>query len=151
MSNAHRDRIRRAVAARESGRAKVRSATTAVTMASVVTAGALALALPEEYYRGLAAGYTARRDAILPMLERAGFRCFKPCGAYYVMTDISGFGFADDYAFVRHLIEDAGVAAVPGSSFFDHRGLGAQMVRFCFCKREETLEEARVRLRRKLG
>ena len=43
-----------------------------------------------------------------------------PHGAYYVMTDISDFGFADDVAFVRHLITNLGVAAVPGSSFYAH-------------------------------
>ena len=52
------------------------------------------------------------------MLERAGLRCSLPRGAYYVMTDITGLGWSDDVAFVRHLVEDIGVAAVPGSSFY---------------------------------
>jgi len=64
------------------------------------------------------------------------------------MTDISGFGFADDVSFVRHLIEKAGVAAVPGSSFFSNSNAGATLIRFCFCKKYETLEEAGSRLRR---
>jgi aminotransferase len=67
------------------------------------------------------------------------------------MTDISGFGFRNDVEFVRHLVEDGGVAAVPGSSFFDHPEDGSQLVRFCFCKRDETLEAARERLERKLN
>jgi aminotransferase len=64
------------------------------------------------------------------------------------MTDISGFGFADDVAFVRHLIERVAVAAVPGSSFFADPGDGARMIRFCFCKKCETLREAGERLKR---
>jgi len=64
------------------------------------------------------------------------------------MTDISGFGPADDREFVRRLIEDIGVAAVPGSSFFENPENGRQFVRFCFCKKYETLEEAGRRLRR---
>jgi aminotransferase len=110
-------------------------------------AGVTALALPEAYYQKLAQEYTTRRDQIVALLERAGFRCWAPKGAYYVMTDISGFGFSDDQEFVRHMIQDAGVAAVPGSSFFADPRDGAQMVRFCFCKKYETLEEAGERLR----
>jgi aminotransferase len=79
---------------------------------------------------------------ILQILENAGFRCFLPHGAYYVMTDISGFGFPDDLTFVRHLIETVGVAAVPGSSFYSNPADGAQQIRFCFCKKYETLREA---------
>ena len=84
---------------------------------------------------------------LLRVLEGAGFRCFRPEGAYYIMTDIRDFGFADDYAFVRHMIERAGVAAVPGSSFFSDCSDGASLIRFCFCKKYETLKEAGNRLR----
>jgi aminotransferase len=62
------------------------------------------------------------------------------------MTDISGFGFDNDVAFVRHMIHRAGVAGVPGSSFFSNPADGAKFVRFCFCKKDETLEEAKARL-----
>ena len=109
-------------------------------------AGAMALALPDAYYEKLALDYATRRDQILQVLEGTGFRCFIPRGAYYVMTDISGFGFADDVQFVRHLIENVGVAAVPGSSFFDDPARGSQIIRFCFCKKYETLKEAETRL-----
>ena len=68
------------------------------------------------------------------MLRDAGFKCDSPEGAYYVMADISDFGFADDVEFTRHLIREIGVAVVPGSSFYENRSLGSQMVRFCFCK-----------------
>jgi aspartate/methionine/tyrosine aminotransferase len=114
-------------------------------------AGAMALHLNEEYYTRLAEDYCRRRDLLLPLLEQAGFTCFKPLGAYYVMTDISKFGFPDDVSFVRHMIEHAGVAAVPGSSFFADPELGAQLVRFCFCKKYETLEEAGHRLSKLAG
>jgi aminotransferase len=85
---------------------------------------------------------------LLPVLEDVGFRVFQPDGAYYVMTDISAFGFADDVEFTRHLIQQIGVACVPGSSFYSRPELGARQVRFCFCKKEETLEAAADRLRR---
>ncbi len=85
---------------------------------------------------------------MLEVLNGAGFKCFHPSGAYYIMTDISGFGYPDDMEFARHLIEDVGVAAVPGSSFFENPEEGSQMIRFCFCKKYETLEEAKARLRK---
>jgi len=121
---------------------KVHDFLTVGAAAPLQQAGTLALSLPDSYYAALARQYSARRDCLLPLLEAAGFRCFRPRGAYYVMTDISGFGFPDDVRFVRHLIEDVGVAAVPGSSFFADPRRGAQMVRFCFCKKYETLKEA---------
>jgi aminotransferase len=121
---------------------KVHDFLTVGAAAPLQEAGALALALTDEYYGELGRQYAARRDAILPMLERAGFGCFKPRGAYYVMADISKFGFSDDVVFVRHLIEKVGVAAVPGSSFFADPRDGSRIVRFCFCKKYETLEKA---------
>jgi aminotransferase len=109
-------------------------------------AGVVALALPDEYYTGLGEEYAKRRDHLVSSLESAGFRCFKPRGAYYVMTDVSAFGFPNDVEFVRHLIENVGIAAVPGSSFYALEGRGSQQVRFCFCKKYETLESARNKL-----
>jgi aminotransferase len=109
-------------------------------------AGVVAMRLPDEYYRRLRADYLARRDRLLAALEAAGFRCFKPRGAYYVMTDISPFGFADDLEFARYLIREVGVAVVPGSSFYSDPAQGAQQVRFCFCKTDATLDEAGRRL-----
>jgi aminotransferase len=84
----------------------------------------------------------------MAILERAGFRCFKPSGAYYIMTDISSFGFADDVAFARHLVTEIGVAAVPGSSFYRDAALGRTKLRFTFCKKDETLDAAAERLAR---
>lgn len=125
---------------------KVHDFLTVGAAAPLQAAGALALGLGEEYYRGVAAEYAKRRDHIVTSLESAGFQCFRPAGAYYVMTDISAFGFADDVAFVRHLIDNVGVAAVPGSSFYAHTDGGSSKVRFCFCKKYETLESARHQL-----
>ena len=78
----------------------------------------MALGLPDDYYPKLAADYQRRRDVLLDILERHHFTCYKPYGAYYIMTDISAFGFADDVEFARYLVKDVGVAAVPGSSFY---------------------------------
>ena len=88
-------------------------------------AGVLAMNQPDEFYKDLADHYVGRRDKLMVLLESAGFHCFKPTGAYYIMTDVSRFGFADDTTFVRHLINEVGVAAVPGSSFFSGNGKGA--------------------------
>jgi hypothetical protein len=87
------------------------------------------------------------RDVLLEILDRHHFTCYKPFGAYYIMTDISSFGFADDVEFARYLVKDVGVAAVPGSSFYK-TGAGRTKLRFCFCKKDETLAEADRRLQR---
>ena len=105
-------------------------------------AGAYALSLPESYYEGLKTEYLSKRDFIIPVLQNAGFKCDYPEGAYYVMCDISDFGFNDDVEFTRHLIREIGVAVVPGSSFYHDKSLGKNFVRFCFCKKDETLEAA---------
>jgi len=125
---------------------KVHDFLTVGAPAPLQAAGAFALQLGAEYYRELAAHYQARRDRTVRMLEQVGFRCFTPSGAYYVMTDISPFGYPDDLAFTRHLVEDIGVAAVPGSSFYSDRSHGRERLRFCFCKRDDTLDEAERRL-----
>jgi aminotransferase len=125
---------------------KVHDFLTVGAAAPLQSAGAYALTLSPSYYQQLQAEYERRRDLILPELERAGFKTFRPDGAYYIMTDISAFGFKDDIEFTRHLIRDIGVACVPGSSFYSNPALGSQQVRFCFCKRDETLLEAAKRL-----
>lgn len=125
---------------------KVHDFLTVGAAAPLQAAGAYALSLPEEYYDALRIDYRERRDLLLPVLEAAGFKTFVPDGAYYIMTDISGFGFADDVEFTRHLIREVGVACVPGSSFYSVPALGQQQVRFCFCKKDETLHAAADRL-----
>jgi aspartate/methionine/tyrosine aminotransferase len=125
---------------------KVHDFLTVGAPAPLQEAGAAALNLPAEYYTRLAEGYRVRRDHLIPALEAAGFRCFRPRGAYYVMTDISGFGFDDDVSFVKYLVKDVGVAAVPGSSFYRDPRDGARQVRFAFCKKLETLDAAAEKL-----
>ena len=127
---------------------KVHDFLTVGAAAPLQQAGVMALSLGPEYYTNLAAEYKGRRDHIVETLTSAGFRCFVPQGAYYVMTDISALGFGDDVKLVRHLIEELGVASVPGSSFYAHPEGGRQQVRFCFCKKYETLEKARYQLSR---
>jgi len=127
---------------------KVHDFLTVGAAAPLQTAGAYALSLPAEYYDRLQAEYRARRDLLVPILEKAGFGVFVPDGAYYIMTDISNFGFVDDVEFTRHLIREVGVACVPGSSFYSVPERGAQQVRFCFCKKDETLNLAAERLGR---
>jgi len=129
-----------------SGIRKVHDFLTVGAAAPLQAAGAYALSLPADYYARLQKEYEARRDLLLPVLEQAGFKTFVPDGAYYIMTDISDFGFSDDVEFTRHLIRDIGVACVPGSSFYSVPELGAQQVRFCFCKKDETLNLAAERL-----
>jgi aminotransferase len=127
---------------------KVHDFLTVGAAAPLQAAGAYALSLPPEYYETLRADYQARLDLFLPALEQAGFGVTRPEGAYYVMTDIGGFGFADDLEFARYLVREVGVACVPGSSFYSNPRDGAQQVRFCFCKRDETLLAAVERLGR---
>ena len=114
-------------------------------------AGVSALSQPEEYYTDLAAKYRERRDVLMNILNDVGFRCFRPQGAYYIMADISAFGFADDTAFARHLVEHVGIAAVPGSCFFSDPRDGSHLIRFCFPKKPETLSAAADRLRKLNG
>src|ERR1700689_861247 len=125
---------------------KVHDFLTVGAPAPLQEAGATALSLPAEYYARLAEGYRVRRDHLIPVLEAAGFQCFRPRGAYYVMTDIYAFGFDDDVSFSKYLVKDIGVASVPGSSFYRDPRDGARQVRFAFCKKLETLDAAAEKL-----
>jgi aspartate/methionine/tyrosine aminotransferase len=125
---------------------KVHDFLTVGAAAPLQEAGAVALKSPPSYYENLAKEYLARRDRLLGILTAAGFRCFKPHGAYYIMTDISAFGFPDDVAFAKYLVKDVGVASVPGSSFYRNPADGRAHVRFTFCKTEKTFQAAAERL-----
>jgi aspartate/methionine/tyrosine aminotransferase len=127
---------------------KVHDFLTVGAPAPLQEAGAVALSLPDEYYLNLAAKYQRLRDMLLDILERHHFPCYKPYGAYYIMTDISGFGFSDDVEFARYLAKDVGVAGVPGSSFYKNTQNGKNKLRFCYCKRDATLIEADRRLQK---
>ncbi len=121
---------------------KVHDFLTVGAAAPLQEAGTIALSLPRSYYQELADGYRARRDLLCQALDRAGFGFTVPDGAYYVMADISAFGYSDDVAFADFLVEEIGIAVVPGSSFYSEPERGAQQIRFAFCKRRETLEAA---------
>lgn len=127
---------------------KVHDFLTVGAAAPLQEAGAVALKFPESYYQTLAQEYTVRRERLLGILTGAGFRCFKPRGAYYIMTDISAFGFPDDVAFAKYLVSEIGVAAVPGSSFYQNPAEGRTQLRFTFCKTERTFQAAAERLAR---
>lgn len=127
---------------------KVHDFLTVGAAAPLQQAGAIALKSPQSYYDKLGADYTVRRERLLKILTAAGFTVYKPLGAYYIMTDISAFGFPDDVAFAKFLVEKVGVAVVPGSSFYNDARDGATQVRFTFCKKESTLAAAEGRLSR---
>jgi aminotransferase len=126
---------------------KVHDFLTVGAAAPLQQAGIAALGLPNEYFVQLGNSYRQKRDQLIAILSDVGFRCYKPSGAYYVMCDIGRFSFDDDMALAKHLVEEIGVAAVPGSSFFDRTGDGSHLIRFCFAKKPETLLAAGERLR----
>ena len=136
---------------------KVHDFLTVGAAAPLQQAGASALHSPQAYYDKLAASYAEKRERLLKILTAAGFTVFKPRGAYYIMTDISRFHDPDpvrfpadtkDVRFAKYLVEEIGVAVVPGSSFYNDASDGASQVRFTFCKKEETLAAAEARLAR---
>lgn len=111
-------------------------------------AGVTALKFPQSYYDKLQTDYARRRALFLPYLRESGLTVYEPEGAYYVMTDIAPLGWNDDTAFVKAMIQQIGVSAVPGSSFYSPKELGRTMVRFMFAKKDETLHAAGERLRK---
>lgn len=105
----------------------------------------------DEYCRRLAGEYALRRERLVPALQAAGFNCQLPEGAYYVIAGIEPFlddSDEDDDGFARRLVREAGVAGVPGSSFYHEPRLGRSQIRFCFPKQDATLDAAVARLRR---
>jgi aminotransferase len=125
---------------------KVHDFLTVGAAAPLQEAAITGLGFPMSYYDQLQADYTLRRDTFLGYLDRAGLTYSRPEGAYYVLVDISDFGFPDDTAFCLWLAKEIGVASVPGSSFF-HEPV-RHLIRFHFAKRLETLVEAGERLLR---
>jgi aminotransferase len=105
-----------------------------------------ALKFPAEYYERLAADYLAQREILCGYLDRAGLAYFKPEGAYFVMIDISRFGYASDLEFSYWMTREIGVAPVPGSSFFPYPE--NRFVRLHFAKGPATLHAAGERLLR---
>jgi aspartate/methionine/tyrosine aminotransferase len=134
---------------------KVHDFLTVGAAAPLQQAGSAALKFPQSYYDKLSETYAIKRERLLKILTAAGFIVFKPRGAYYIMTDISRFDFphedprfaapSRDVAFAKYLVQEIGVACVPGSSFYNDAQDGASQVRFTFCKKEETLAAAEAR------
>jgi aspartate/methionine/tyrosine aminotransferase len=115
-------------------------------------AAVTALNLPDAYYVYLRESYQARRDLLFSKVEEAGFKAFKPKGAYYILTDVAHwlpeYNCADDHEFAMFLVKEIGVATVPGSSFYSTKGLGRTKIRFCFPKTDDMLIEAGRRLQK---
>lgn len=109
-------------------------------------AGAVALRLPESFYAELTAMYERKRGALYAALTRAGLECSNPDGAYYILAEIGGLGFKDDFAAADFMLDEVGVAAVPGSSFYHRPELGHRKIRFTFSKSDETIAAAAERL-----
>jgi N-succinyldiaminopimelate aminotransferase len=129
--------------------AAVRAAHQFITFATATPlqhAAACALSAGPEYYEELLAGYRERRDYLVGELARIGFGVQAPAGTYYACADFGRFGFDDDVAFCRHLIEEVGVAAIPPSAFYDRPEKGRGYIRFAFCKKMATLSAAVERL-----
>lgn len=127
---------------------KVHDFLTVGAAAPLQEAGAVALRFSPTYYEKLQTTYAEKRQRILGVLKDVGFKTADPDGAYYVMTDISAFGYDNDLEFARYMVKEIGVAVVPGSSFYHDPKLGSHQVRFTFCKKDETLTKAEERLQK---
>ena len=121
---------------------------TVAAAAPLQEAGTVALEMPQSFYDQVAQEYLERRDTLLRILDETGFESNPTRGAYYVMADVSHLGLGDDVEVAMHMTTEVGVAVVPGSSFFGEPEMGRHLVRFAFCKKLETLEEAGARLRK---
>jgi aminotransferase len=106
------------------------------------------LNLGDDYYAKLKTDYTKRRDFMIQTLTEVGFNPVTPQGAYYTMADFSAVNDRghDDIQFGLRMAKEVGVACVPGSPFFSRPELSKHIVRFAFCKKQETLDAARERL-----
>src|SRR5579864_9379007 len=109
-------------------------------------AGAVALRMPESFYAELTAMYERKRGALYAALTEAGLECSNPDGAYYIVAEIGKLGFKDDFAAADFILDEVGVAAVPGSSFYHRAELGHRKIRFTFSKSDETIAAAAERL-----
>ena len=123
---------------------KVHDFLTVGAAAPLMEAAVTGLEFPDRYYEKLLENYTQKRDLFCKGLDDIGLYYTKPQGAYYVMVDISRYGYESDLDFCEKLAEKVGVGAVPGSSFF--REDENRYIRFHFAKKEDTLKAALERL-----
>jgi aspartate/methionine/tyrosine aminotransferase len=114
-------------------------------------ADGLTLAESHGYYNELRAVYAARRDRLAAVLTNVGLTPLRARGAYFLLSDITGLGFSDDIAFCRHLCTNIGVAAIPTSVFYSDPAGAPRLARFCFAKRDETIDAAASRLQKLRG
>ncbi len=101
----------------------------------------------EEFVKSMVLELRSKRDLLAGALADIGFRVYLPEGSYFIVANHTPFGFDTDIAFCQHLIEHIGVAAIPTSVFYSDPGRGQHLVRFAFCKKQETLDQAIDRLR----
>ncbi len=125
---------------------KVHDFLTVGAPAPLQRAGVAAMQLPISYYEELAKLYHEKRESLLQILDQVGIPYSVPKGAYYVLANISRFGYKTDLEFAKYLVKEIGVAVVPGSSFFSQPEAGKDFIRFCFSKKPETLAAASDRL-----
>ncbi len=107
-----------------------------------------ALKTDRSFYINLQNEYKKRRDILSKGLVDVGFETFPTEGTYYIVADITPFGFNDDIKFCEFLIKDIGVAAIPMSEFYSKQYKRKNLVRFCFCKKIKNLEMANQRLQK---
>ena len=125
---------------------KVHDFLTVGAPAPLQASGAIGFAFDADYFNHLALDYKARLNMLAPVLREVGFRFSTPEGAYYIFADFTAISDKDDVAFAKWLVEEVGVATVPGSSFYNRKKDGRQFVRFAFCKKFETMKRAADRL-----
>ena len=123
---------------------KVHDFLTVGAAAPLMEACVVGLKFGDEYYRELKAHYTHMKNLFVGGLRDIGLQFTEPQGAYYVLVDISEFGYENDYLFCEDLARKVGVGAVPGSSFF--RENVNHLIRVHFAKQDETLNAALDRL-----
>jgi aspartate/methionine/tyrosine aminotransferase len=128
---------------------KVHDFLTVGAAAPLQAAGAAAMALPPSYYAQTAAAYRERRDLLCAVLDKAGFGFQVPEGAYYVLCETGALDPGrDSSAYARRIVQEPGIATVPGTSFFADPAEGAGLLRFAFPKRLDTLHAAAERIAR---
>ncbi|KAJ1378046.1 Pyridoxal phosphate-dependent transferase, major domain [Sesbania bispinosa] len=111
---------------------------------------AVALRAPDSYFIELKRDYMVKRAILMEGSKAIGFKVFPSSGTFFVLVDHTPFGFENDVAFCEYLIKEVGVAAIPSSVFYLNPEEGKNLVRFTFCKDEETLRAAVERMKEKL-
>jgi len=127
---------------------KVHDFLTVGAPAPLQAAAAVGFAFDASYYNEFCSAYRARREFLSAVLREQGFRFTVPEGAYYIFADFSGLSDLDDVTFAKWMTQEIGVATVPGSSFYSRKEDGRSFVRFAFCKKQATLDDAAQRLSR---